>query len=131
MVRSPERLGRSARRDRGLSDISPSSPAKIAVRTDRVRGPAEQVCEKWTLTTLRKRPGIAHRLVVDTHFGPIPGQEFIEPAHGVAIGHTLQDVPEIGEGLHVVELCRGDEGANGSPSLSATIRAGEQMVLAP
>src|SRR5262249_7143163 len=53
MVRSPERLGRGARRDRGLSDISPSSPTKIAVRTDRVRGLAEQVCEKWTLTILR------------------------------------------------------------------------------
>src|SRR5438034_9996200 len=49
----------------------------------------------------------------------------------MALGHALQDVPEIGEGLHVVELCRGDEGANGGPSLSATIRAGEQMVLAP
>jgi hypothetical protein len=47
-----ERLGRSARCDRGLSDISPSSAAKIAVGADRVRGPAEQVCEKWTLTTL-------------------------------------------------------------------------------
>jgi hypothetical protein len=49
----------------------------------------------------------------------------------MALGHALQDVPEIGEGLHVIELCRGDEGANGGPSLSATIRAGEQMVLAP
>ena len=29
MVRLPERLGRSARRDRGLSDISPSSPGDI------------------------------------------------------------------------------------------------------
>jgi hypothetical protein len=34
----------SARRDSGLSDISRSSPTK-AVRTDRARGPAEQVCE--------------------------------------------------------------------------------------
>src|SRR6266436_8863888 len=49
----------------------------------------------------------------------------------MAVGHALQDVPQIGEGLHVVELCRGDEGANDSPSLSATIGAGEQMVLAP
>jgi len=48
MVPSPERLGPSARRGKGLSDISPSSPTKIAVRTDRIR----EVCQKWTLTTL-------------------------------------------------------------------------------
>src|SRR5438445_5840280 len=47
------------------------------------------------------------------------------------LGHALQDVLEIDKGLHVIKLCRGDEGANGGPSLSATIRAGEQMVLAP
>jgi hypothetical protein len=69
--------------------------------------------------------------VLDTYFRPIPGQEFIEPAHRMALGHALQDVPEIGEGLHVVELCGGDEGTNGGPSLSAAIGAGEQMVLAP
>ena len=49
----------------------------------------------------------------------------------MALGHALQDVPEIGEGLHVIEFCRGDEGADGGPSLSATIGAGEQMVLTP
>src|SRR6516165_10421628 len=78
-----------------------------------------------------KRPGVAHHLVGDRYFGPIPGQEFIEPAHWIALGHALQDVLQIGEGLHVIELCRGDEGANGGPSLSATIGAGEQMVLTP
>jgi hypothetical protein len=41
------RLGRS-RRDKGLSEIAPSSPTKIAVTADRVRGPAEQVCEKMS-----------------------------------------------------------------------------------
>src|SRR5690349_6452221 len=49
----------------------------------------------------------------------------------MALGHALQDVLEIGERLDVVELCRGDEGANGSPSLGAIVGAGEQMVLAP
>src|SRR5437588_9550657 len=49
----------------------------------------------------------------------------------MALGHALQDVLEIGKGLHVIELCSCDEGANGGPSLSATVRAGEQMVLAP
>ena len=33
--------------------------------------------------------------------------------------------------LHVVELCRGDEGTDGRPSLSAAIGTGEQMILAP
>src|SRR5262249_38020979 len=33
--------------------------------------------------------------------------------------------------MYVVELCRGDEGANDGPSLSATIGTGEQVVLAP
>ena len=47
------------------------------------------------------------------------------------LGHALQDVLEIDKGLHVIKLCRGDEGANGGPSISATVRAGEQMVLAP
>src|SRR5437764_1703752 len=49
----------------------------------------------------------------------------------MALGHALQDVLEVGERLHVVELCRGDEGTDGGPSLSATIGAGEQMVLTP
>src|SRR5258706_5414193 len=47
------------------------------------------------------------------------------------LGHALQDVLEIDKGLHVIKLCRGDEGANGGPSISATVRAAEQMVLAP
>src|SRR6266540_5835985 len=34
----------------------------------------------------------------------------------MALGHALQDISEIREGLHVVELCRGDEGADGRPS---------------
>jgi len=49
----------------------------------------------------------------------------------MAFGHALQDVPEIGEGLDVIELCRGNEGADGGPSLSPAVRAGEQMILAP
>src|SRR5205809_6006290 len=47
------------------------------------------------------------------------------------LGHALEDVLKVGEGLHVVELCRGDEGTDGRPTLSATVGAGEQMVLAP
>src|SRR6266566_6637905 len=49
----------------------------------------------------------------------------------MAFGHALQDVPEIGEGLDVIELCRCNEGADGGPSLSPAVGAGEQMILAP
>jgi hypothetical protein len=49
----------------------------------------------------------------------------------MALGHALQDVLEVGERLHVVELCRGNEGTDGGPSLSPTIGPGEQMVLTP
>src|SRR5437660_4028318 len=52
-----------------------------------------------------KRPGIARYLVVDVRFLPVPGQEFIDPVHGMAIGHALQDVLEIGEWLDIIELC--------------------------
>jgi hypothetical protein len=48
----------------------------------------------------------------------------------MALGHALEDVLEVGERLHIVEFCRGDEGTDGRPSLSATVGAGEQMVLA-
>src|SRR3977135_2341221 len=46
-------------------------------------------------------------------------------------GHALQSVSEIGKGLDVVELCGGDEGADGCPSGAAAVRAREQMVFAP
>src|SRR5260370_36443928 len=36
-----------------------------------------------------------------------------------------------GERLDVIELCGGDEGADGCPSDAATVRAREQMVFAP
>jgi len=49
----------------------------------------------------------------------------------VAAGHAREHVLEIGEGLDVVELCGGDEGADGCPSDAATVRAREQMVFAP
>ena len=49
----------------------------------------------------------------------------------MSVGHALQDVFEPGEGLDVVELCGGEEGADGRPPDAATVRAREQMVLAP
>ena len=44
-------------------------------------------------------------------------------------GHTLEHVGEIGEGLDVVELGGSDEGADGRPSVGATVGSGKQMVL--
>ena len=80
---------------------------------------------------LRKRPLLARGLGVDAHWLPIPGQELVEAAGGMTVGHALQDVFEPGKGLDVVELCGGDEGADGCPSDAGTVRAREQMVFAP
>jgi len=49
----------------------------------------------------------------------------------MTIGHALQDVSEPGKGLDVIELCGGDEGADGCSSNAAAVRAREQMVFAP
>ena len=79
----------------------------------------------------RKRRVIARHLMIDVCFLPIPWQELIEPVHGMAIGHALKDVLEIGEGLNVVEFCSGDERTNGGPPCAAIIGACEQVVLTP
>ena len=73
---------------------------------------------------------LARGLGVDAHWPPIPWQELVEAVGGVTVGHALQYVSEIGKGLDVVELCGGDEGADGCPSDAATVRAREQMVFA-
>ena len=78
-----------------------------------------------------KRPLLARGLGVDAHWLPIPWQELVEAVGGVTVGHALQYVSEIGKGLDVVELCGGDEGADGCPSGAAAVRAREQMVFAP
>jgi hypothetical protein len=62
---------------------------------------------------------------------PIPGQEFVEAAGGMSVGHALQDVSEPCEGLDVIELCGGDERADSRPSDAAAVQAREQMVFAP
>ncbi len=49
----------------------------------------------------------------------------------MAVGHALDHIFEVGVGLDVVELCRGDEGADRAPSLCAAIGTGEKVVLAP
>jgi hypothetical protein len=44
-----------------------------------------------------KRRGVTRQSVIDMGFRPIPGQKFIESAHGVAVRHALKDAFEIGE----------------------------------
>ena len=62
---------------------------------------------------LGKRPFLARGLGFGAYWLPVPRQEFVEAAGGMTVGHALQDVSEPGKGLDVVELCGGDEGADG------------------
>ena len=104
------------------------------VRTDRGRGLTKQVVREidaYPISNLRKRPFLARSLGLSAYWLPVPGQQVIEPAHRVAVRHAMQHVLEIGEGLDVVELCGGYEGANGRPSAAAAVRSREQMVFAP
>jgi len=48
----------------------------------------------------------------------------------MAIGHALEDVLEVGEGLDAVELGGGDERCRGGPASWAAVAACEEMVLA-
>ena len=80
---------------------------------------------------IRKRPFLARGLGFEAYWLPVPRQEFVEAAGGMTVGHALQDVAEPDKGFDVVELCGGDEGADGCPSDAATVRAREQMVFAP
>jgi hypothetical protein len=48
----------------------------------------------------------------------------------MAVRHALEYVLEIGEGLDVVELGGGDEGADRRPAVGAAVGSGEQVVLA-
>ena len=43
----------------------------------------------------RKRRDVTRQSVIDMGFRPIPGQKFIELAHGVAVRHALKDAFEI------------------------------------
>jgi hypothetical protein len=50
---------------------------------------------------IRKRPFLARGLGFDAYWLPVPRQEFVETAGGMAVGHALQDVAEPGKGLAV------------------------------
>ena len=69
--------------------------------------------------------------MIDRHFRPIPGEQVVDSAHGMAVCHAVKDVFEIGERLDVVELGGGDERADGSPPSTATVGAREQVIFAP
>jgi len=62
---------------------------------------------------------------------PVPGQQVVEPAHGMAVGHTFENVFEIEIRFDIVELGGLDEGADRCPTFSAAIRPSEQVILAP
>ncbi len=49
----------------------------------------------------------------------------------MAVDHALEHVFEVTVGLDAVELCRGDEGTDRGPSVSAAIGASEHMILSP
>src|SRR5215469_1509786 len=61
---------------------------------------------------------------------PVPRQKLIEPGRRMAINHSFEHISEIGEGLEVIELGRGNERSDNGPAIAAAVRAGEQMVLA-
>src|SRR5438552_1678455 len=48
----------------------------------------------------------------------------------MALKHSFEHISEIGEGLDVIELGRGEERSDNGPAIAAAVRAGEQMVLA-
>ena len=48
----------------------------------------------------------------------------------MAVNHSFEHISEIGEGLEVVELGRGEKRSDNGPAIAAAVRAGEQMVLA-
>src|SRR5271169_6212265 len=78
----------------------------------------------------RKRRVIAHHSKLDLVRLPIPGQQVIEPAHGIAVGQAFQHVVEVGERLDVVEFSGGDERADGGPADAAAVGSCKEMVLA-
>jgi hypothetical protein len=48
----------------------------------------------------------------------------------MSIDHPLQNVPRMAVGLDVIQLAGRDQQADDRPATSATIAAGEQVVLA-
>ncbi len=52
---------------------------------------------------------------------PAPRQQFVEAVDRVSVDHSLQDVPQIGVGLDVVQLARRDERGDDRPTMSATV----------
>ena len=47
----------------------------------------------------------------------------------MAVRHALEDILDVGVGLDIVELGRGEKRGDDGPTICAAIGAGEQMVL--
>src|SRR4051812_38573062 len=48
----------------------------------------------------------------------------------MAIGHSFQDVLEVGERLDVVEFCGGQQRSDNRPTCRAAVGSGEEVILA-
>ncbi len=78
-----------------------------------------------------QRPAAAHASGLDMISQlPAPRQQFIEAIDGMSVDHSLQDVLQVCVGLDFVQLAGRDQRADHRPAMSATIAAGEQVVLA-
>src|ERR1700704_6673833 len=78
-----------------------------------------------------KRPFFARRSGLEGWRDPVPGQELVEAAYGMAVGHALEHVLQVSVGLAVVELSGADQRADDGPAVGAAIGPGEKMVFAP
>jgi hypothetical protein len=77
-----------------------------------------------------KRPFFARRSGLEGWRDPVPGQELVEAAYGMAVGHALEHVLQVSVGLAVVELSGADQRADDGPAVGAAIGPGEKMVFA-
>lgn len=92
--------------------------------------PRSRCCHK-TMVSEAVSVHFSHVELVGNGWGsPVPGQEVVEAAGWMPIGRALEHVLEISKRLDIVELGRGDEGADGCPAVGAGVGSGEQVVFA-
>jgi hypothetical protein len=112
---------------RGFRTLGPpSSGSSKSVGDDRI-------CRRVGFPALGKIVSVAWlhvRLVERPRWLPVPRQQLIEPARRMALNHSFEHISEIGKGLDVVELGRGEKRSDNGPAIAAAVRAGEQIVLA-
>src|ERR1700761_578574 len=61
--------------------------------------------------------------------GEVPGQEFLEPVHGMFCD-AFEHVAQVEFRVESVELRRTEQGVDSSSTLATSVRAGEEVVLA-